>query len=119
MSNAIPHTLLNCVRGRIAGINRSQRVIGYKQDVGRGSGSLDLRDPPGGGSVHPTSGRSIVIRRWGVSSSGRPSSDWWLALMRATARITVYGGRIRYSVGCTTGSTRVLNNGWLVLASIG
>ena len=45
---------------------------------------------PEGGSVR----RLIVIQRWGVSSSGRPSSVWWIAQMRST----VYGGRIRYSV---------------------
>ena len=50
---------------------------------------------PDGGWAHARPRRRTVVRGWGISSSERPSSVWWPAQMRST----VYGGRIRWSVG--------------------
>src|SRR5258706_7465773 len=101
MSNALPQPLLHCVRGSsdrsVSEGNRAQTARwAQKRWIGL-VGSMRVGFLPGRQKVE----RFMMYRntRWGASSSGCPPPVWWLALMRATSRITVYGGRIRYSVG--------------------
>ncbi len=64
---------------------QSQRVIGHKRDVGRGSGGSDLTDPS-------------------ASCSRVPA-----ARVQGTVGTTVYSRRIRYSVGLQQGTLSTNN----------